>query len=541
MAIREVLQQFTGYNFTGAVFLLVTSLLAWPLFNVYRALSSWVRRENFLRNSGIPKGPAFLEALTATTSIKPQKIMTDWMRRYGSIFWYHTGPFHVVLLTDPFLMAEVWRTQGAYDKPHFVYDSVTQVCSDKGHPNLASATQDDRWRLIRKATVPAFNSANLKRCYPAVNGVVARFLGGDAGTGPQSAFNVTKYLLNHAWISLGVYGFESDMGGIDNLKDGSSGVDKAQVSLEAFEEAGLRVTDPLRVWKLWDPELWKGNRVIREFQAIMKDLLRDLRAKQREGVLSPESLAASLLNTIDPETGKPLSDDLLLPEIGILFLAGFETVSQAMSWVIFAVSQNPEVEAKVTAELASLGLLATTDNPNPRALEWDDLPKLVYLDAVIKETMRRWATVAMGTVKEVHRDVLLGGKYTIPKGSIVWIPFYSVMRSEENWEDPDTFLPDRFLEPGCELAKAPHNADPKMLENDRPAKRFMPFSEGARNCVGMGLAKVVMPATLAALYSRFTFQLAPQMGGAEGVLEREVYHVTLGVEGGLHVIAQPRC
>jgi hypothetical protein len=42
------------------------------------------------------------------------------------------------------------------------------------------------------------------------------------------------------------------------------------------------------------------------------------------------------------------------------------------------------VEAKVVAELASLGLLGTPENPTPRAVEWDDLPKLVYLDAVIK-------------------------------------------------------------------------------------------------------------------------------------------------------------
>lgn len=55
-----------------------------------------------------------------------------------------------------------------------------------------------------------------------------------------------------------------------------------------------------------------------------------------------------------------------------------------MVWALYGASQHPEVEAKLTAELASLGLLASPVNPNPRAVQWDDLPKLVYLDAIIK-------------------------------------------------------------------------------------------------------------------------------------------------------------
>ena len=50
----------------------------------------------------------------------------------------------------------------------------------------------------------------------------------------------------------------------------------------------------------------------------------------------------------------------------------------------FAISQHPEVEEKVVAELAEHSLLATEDNPNPRTLAYPDLGKLVYLQAVIK-------------------------------------------------------------------------------------------------------------------------------------------------------------
>ena len=54
------------------------------------------------------------------------------------------------------------------------------------------------------------------------------------------------------------------------------------------------------------------------------------------------------------------------------------------AWTLFSLSQHPEVEAKLAAELAQHGLLATPERPMPRAIEWDDIPKLTYLQAIIK-------------------------------------------------------------------------------------------------------------------------------------------------------------
>eukprot|EP00884_Botryococcus_braunii_P022864 jgi/Botrbrau1/9261/Bobra.180_1s0018.1 len=216
-----------------------------------------------------------------------------------------------------------------------------------------------------------------------------------------------------------------------------------------------------------------------------------------------------------------------------------------MMWAMYAISQNPEVEAKLTAELASLGLLASPGNPNPRPVQWDDLPKLVYLDAIIKESMRMWAPAALNTIRQTQYDLKLGGKFWLPKGTVVWMPLYSIMRSAANWEDPDCFQPERFLLDGAELAKSDKTADDahglsSHSNGEWPAKRYIPFSEGPRNCVGLSLANVLMPTTLAALYSRFTFSLAPQMGGPQGVEARETFHVMLGIKGGLHMFCQRR-
>ena len=52
--------------------------------------------------------------------------------------------------------------------------------------------------------------------------------------------------------------------------------------------------------------------------------------------------------------------------------------------MVYAVSQDPKVEARIVDELRSLDLLATKEQPAPRAIQWDDIPNLKYLNAVIK-------------------------------------------------------------------------------------------------------------------------------------------------------------
>ena len=67
-----------------------------------------------------------------------------------------------------------------------------------------------------------------------------------------------------------------------------------------------------------------------------------------------------------------------------LFCAGEDTTSNTLAWTLFLVSQHPEVEANIVAELQQAGLLATPQQPEPRALQYEDLSRLQYLQMVIK-------------------------------------------------------------------------------------------------------------------------------------------------------------
>jgi cytochrome P450 len=83
--------------------------------------------------------------------------------------------------------------------------------------------------------------------------------------------------------------------------------------------------------------------------------------------------------------------------------AGIDTTGHSLAWALYLLSQHPDVEAKVAAELAEHSLLATPTNPCPRPVAWDDLVKLTYLNAVIKVRVQ---DPLLGTTMAMQRQVL---------------------------------------------------------------------------------------------------------------------------------------
>jgi cytochrome P450 len=132
------------------------------------------------------------------------------------------------------------------------------------------------------------------------------------------------------------------------------------------------------------------------------------------------------------------------------------------------------------------------------------------------------------------------GPFKVPAGTVVGTPLYAIHNTVHNWEAPDKFCPERWLNTPTESWVT------NSKEADMPAKTkgitFMPFSEGPRNCVGQSLAKMEVLTLLAKLLANFRVELAPEMGGREGVRSRESTHLTLQTAGtkGIRCHLHPR-
>jgi len=172
---------------------------------------------------------------------------------------------------------------------------------------------------------------------------------------------------------------------------------------------------------------------------------------------------AMLLSARDKETGLPMSDGELIDEILTLIVAGHETTASGLNWTWYLLSQHPEAEARLHAELD-----AAAELPAPSLVQ---VEALAYTQQVINEALRLYPPGWVLSRRTIDADVL--GGYPVPARTNVLLPLYLVHRHPRFWKDPEVFWPERF---------APEH------EAERPRFAYMPFAAGPRHCIGETLA-----------------------------------------------------
>lgn len=168
----------------------------------------------------------------------------------------------------------------------------------------------------------------------------------------------------------------------------------------------------------------------------------------------------------------PLSG--LHEEVDTFTFEGHDTTSTSMNWFLHLMGANPDVQSKVQKEVDEV--LGKEDRP----ITYEDLGELRYLEACIKETLRLYPSVPI-IARLLTEDIVIKDK-TLPQGMGIVIAPSMVHRDPRYWPDPEVFKPERFL--SNEL-KHPY--------------AYIPFSAGARNCIGQRFALMEEKCVLALL------------------------------------------
>jgi cytochrome P450 len=186
-------------------------------------------------------------------------------------------------------------------------------------------------------------------------------------------------------------------------------------------------------------------------------------------------LAASPEHT--PESEQSLRDQVIT-----IFLAGYETVANALSWTWYLLSQNPKCERRFHEEIDR-----ELQGRNPT---YEDVPRLRYVEMVMAESMRLYPPAwAMG--RYARNDFQLGDFY-LPAKTTVLISQFITHRDERFFPDPLRFDPERFT------------AEAKA----RRAKfTYFPFGAGMRQCIGESFAWMEGSLLLATLAQKWKLKL----------------------------------
>lgn len=205
-------------------------------------------------------------------------------------------------------------------------------------------------------------------------------------------------------------------------------------------------------------------------------------AERRTSGKDHGDLLSMLLNAQDDSDGSGMTDRQIHDEAVTLFLAGHETTANALAWTWYALSQHPEVEAKLHAELDEV---LGGEPPTPH-----DLPKLEYTRRVFAESMRLYPPAYL--IGRMAIDEYKLGDYTLPPKSVILMSPFVCQRNPKYFPDPERFDPDRF---------APE------AQRDRHKFAYFPFGGGPRTCIGESFAWMEGILLLAVLGQRWRMAL----------------------------------
>ena len=249
------------------------------------------------------------------------------------------------------------------------------------------------------------------------------------------------------------------------------------IANERFAEFDIGMFAP---W-LPTPANLRFNRAVRELRSLVLDIISKRRAEGRDY----GDLLSMLLAVRDEESGEGMNNEQLRDEVLTLILAGHETTATALSWIWYLLSQHPQVEAKLHAELDEV--------LGGRAPTMADLAHLTYTGMVVDEAMRIFPPVWAVGRAAIDDDEIMG--YRIPKGSNLMLSQYYAHRHPQFWDNPERFDPERF---------APERA------GGRPRYAFFPFGGGPRMCIGNIFALTEAQLILASVAQRYRLHLAPR-------------------------------
>ncbi|KAI8093091.1 cytochrome P-450 cyp509A1 [Halteromyces radiatus] len=286
----------------------------------------------------------------------------------------------------------------------------------------------------------------------------------------------------------------------------SSLLDKNSEWKQIYDDVNRNVMDPmyalfpfLEQKFLWlFPKRQQAHKTLDKFLGMLNGIVEHKRQVLKNNIDNNVEEAEKDLLTLMIESelrGEGvLTNEELMADLGVFFVAGHDTTSFALSAVIYYLAKYPDIQEKARQEINNV--LCPDGEPKEDILVTAEQTKqFIYLNQVIKETLRIAGSVVMLAVpRRTTEDVMLSGTL-IPKNTLVSVNIYDLHHNPDVWTNPETFDPDRFS-PGAE-------ADQKV----GTGLAWVPFANGSRVCIGQNFSLMEQRVILSGLLRRYHWNL----------------------------------
>lgn len=420
-------------------------------------MNALVSKMLFKNRSSSPPGPNLVENARLLYDFVRDQIamLRDVDERYGPVSRFWLGTIDTYLVTEPDLIEEALvRKFQSFQK-----DVITRELEEFLGSGLLTA-EGEFWRNQRKLIAPALQRRQIAHYADIMVAQTERKLetwdDGEVRPFDRDVMEVTLRVVVQALFDLDLE---------HRIEKVADALDATMAYVDEISHSFWRFTPDA----VPTPNRREYERATEHLDSVIYDLI-DSRRQGEEG----DDLLYRLIEATDDE-GNQMGDEQLRDEVITLFLAGHETTALAITYAWYLLSEDSDRAAKLHEEVDEV--------LGDRRAGAEDVPKLEYTEAVVKEAMRLYPP-AWIIGREALEEVELGD-VTIPEGAEVLFPQCIVHRDGRWYDEPDAFRPERWLE---------------GIEEDLPRFAYFPFGGGARICIGNHFAKmeaVLVIATIA--------------------------------------------
>jgi cytochrome P450 len=399
----------------------------------------------------------------------PLSFFTEQAERYGDVvrtrllFW----PSYLIFHPDGVKHVLQGNHQN-YDRNLFLY-KAPQAFLGKG----LATTDGTSWLQHRRLMQPAFHRTRIAAfgslMTEATTALLARWQNvaecGQSLDMAEEMMRLTLRIIGQALFSV-------------DLDDESDTVGQAFSTVLTLLGSYLYL--PFPPLSVPTPRNQRMKAGIQTLDAVVERMITQRRRRQVERA----DLLSMLLEAQDEETGQGMSDQQVRDEVLTLLFAGHETTANALTWAWYLLSQHPDVECRLHAELDEV--------LQKQVPTIEHLARLPYTRMVIEETLRLYPPGAMLMRRAIAADSI--GDYRIPAKSIVFLSPYVTHRHPDFWNEPEVFNPERFT-------------SERVATRHRYA--YFPFGGGPHLCIGNHFAMMEAQLVLATIAQRYRVHLVP--------------------------------
>ncbi|KAL5803900.1 hypothetical protein ACOSQ3_030700 [Xanthoceras sorbifolium] len=491
-------------------------LFSFVVFLLFMVLKIGKRSKTNDRNLNLPPGPwklPIIGNLHQLVGSLPHHRLRDLAVKYGPFMHLQLGELSTIIVTSPELAKEVMKTHDVTfaSRP---YNLAAHILSYNSN-DIAFSPYGDYWRQLRKICILEVLSTKRVQSFQYIREEEVSNLINRIASKAGSPINLTEkiYSLTNSITSRAAFGKKCEdrekfLAVLKESTESAGGFTIADVfpSLEGLMQwiSGIRT---------------KLEKLHKEHDKILENIINEHRKGTSEFGKSDENedLVDVLLKIQEDGDGEfRLAANSMKALIWDVFSAGSETSATAIDWAMSELVKNPKAMKKAQAEVREVC------NRNGKVDEMG-VKDMMFLKLVIKETMRLHPPLPLLLPRECRDRCEIMG-YEIPVKTKVFINAWAIGRDPKYWSEPESFIPDRFLD--------------SSIDYKGTNFEYLPFGSGRRICPGIpfGVANVELP--LAMLLYHFDWKL-PNESKHEDLNMTETFGVTVRRGEDLYAIPIP--